>query len=467
MASPKDLPEGIFSLLDTDLYKLTMQCAILKYLPDTQLAHIKITLDELQYLRNTYTYFNDAYLRFLSSFRLHPSKDVKVSWTTIKDTDSADDVGDLRLDIDGLWLHTILYEIPLLALTSEAYFKFCDKDWNHSGQEQKAYEKGLRLLEHGCMFSEFGTRRRRDYHTHDLVMQGLMRATATAQQRGYTGKLTGTSNVHMAMRYGIPAIGTVAHEWFMGIASVTNDYVHANETALRYWVGCFGEGVLGIALTDTFGTPAFLEAFRKSMPTATEASTDTTATQLPNTPRPAVEFTNGVVDVSSSSTTNNNPSPPTNPPTEAPTPNPRTYASLFTGVRQDSGSPLTFINTMRTFYTSLSIPTPKTIVFSDSLNIDLCLTYKRAAEDAGFIPSFGIGTFFTNDFTRVGDAGEKSTPLNIVIKLATANGRPAVKISDNVGKNTGEEGAVRAVKETLGYVEVEWGDGDEGRRWGG
>ena len=36
------LPDGIFSILDTDLYKLTMQCAILKYLPDVRECFPKI-----------------------------------------------------------------------------------------------------------------------------------------------------------------------------------------------------------------------------------------------------------------------------------------------------------------------------------------------------------------------------------------------------------------------------------------
>ena len=418
-----------------------------------------MTLDELLYLRNTCTYFSDAYLRFLSSFRLQPSKEVKVSWTPLKDTRSADDVGDLHLEVGGLWLHTILYEIPLLALTSEAYFKFCDKDWNYDGQEQKAYEKGLKLLEHGCMFSEFGTRRRRDYRTHELVMQGLTRAAATAKEQGWAGKLTGTSNVHMAMRSGVPPVGTVAHEWFMGIASVTNDYVHANETALRYWVGCFGEGVLGIALTDTFGTPIFLKAFRKSMPTKAEAELNTVATQLPTAPRPAVELSDGVVDVNSSINESI-------PDTHNDKATPKSYAETFTGVRQDSGNPLEFITLMRDFYSSLGITSKKTIVFSDSLNIDLCLQYKAAAESAGFLPTFGVGTFFTNDFSHLTTA-KKSHPLNIVIKLSSANGQPAIKISDNVGKNTGDSEIVRSVKETLGYIEKKWAEGDEKTRWGG
>lgn len=348
-----------------------------------------MTLDELEFLRTTCTYFNNNYLRFLSSFRLQPSKQVKISWTPVNDTGSGEDVGDLHIDVGGLWLHTILYEIPLLALTSEAYFKFCDTDWTHDGQQGLAYDKGKKLLEHGCLFSEFGTRRRRDYHTHEMAMQGLTRAAATAKEKGWAGKLTGTSNVHMAMKYGIPPVGTVAHEWFMGIASVTNDYVHANETALRYWVGCFGEGILGIALTDTFGTPTFLKAFKKSMPTRAEAELNTVSTQIPAAPRPAVELADGVIDVKSTS----NASIPADLTKVAKCP---TYAQTFTGVRQDSGNPLMFVKLMRDFYDSEGIKDKKTIVFSDSLNIELCFEYMQAAKEAGFNPTFGIGTFLTS-----------------------------------------------------------------------
>ena len=307
----------------------------------------------------------------------------------LNDTGSAKDLGDIHFDVGGLWLHTILYEVPLLALTSEAYFRFCDKDWSHEGQEEKAYVKGIKLMEHGCVFSEFGTRRRRDYHTHDLVMQGLVRAARIASEQKWKGKLSGTSNIHFAMKYGVPPVGTVAHEWFMGIASITNDYEHANETALRYWVGCFGEGVLGIALTDTFGTPVFLKAFKKSLPTVAQAEVDTTDTQLPSAPLPAMSATHTVVDTTSSGyqssqlhVTNVDP--------------PRSYAQTFTGVRQDSGNPLEFIKVMRDFYDSEGITDKKTIVFSDSLNIERCLEYMHVAEEAGFNPTFGIGTFLTS-----------------------------------------------------------------------
>ena len=331
-------------------------------------------------MKSTCPYFNESYLRFLGSFHLRPSKAVQSSWSPSNDTGSAEDVGELKLHVVGLWLDTILYEIPLLALTSEAYFKFCDKDWDYGGQEEKAYSKGMTLIEGGCVFSEFGTRRRRDYHTQDLVMQGLKQAAHEGIQRESNGKLSGTSNVHFAMKYGLPPVGTVAHEWFMGIASIT-DYEHANETALRYWVGCFGEGVLGIALTDTFGTPIFLKAFKQTMPTSARAKTNAVTTRIPiATSMPGTKSGTTTDDVMHKDEE-------------------RSYAEIFQGVRQDSGDPLEFVKLMRDFYDSQGITDKKIIVFSDSLNIELCLEYKKAAEEAGFLPTFGVGTFLTSKFT--------------------------------------------------------------------
>ncbi len=162
----------------------------------------------------------------------------------------------------------------------------------------------------------------------------------------------------------------------------------------------------------------------------------------------------------------------------------KTYAQTFVGVRQDSGDPAGFVKIMRDFYDSVGIKDKKIIVFSDSLNIELCLEYMQAAEEAGFQPTFGVGTFLTSkshppsrpgniyllttyldDFVHESN-GKKSVPLNIVIKLSSAGGRPAVKISDNVGKNTGDTKTVQEVKERLGYVEKKWEGGDEKSRWG-
>lgn len=356
------------------------------------------------------------------------------------------------MEIKGLWVETILYEIPLLALTSEAYFRFMDTDWTYDGQEQKAYDKGMRLLEGGCIASEFGTRRRRDYHTQALVFRGLVKASKEGERLGLPGQISGTSNVHLAMRFNIPPIGTVAHEWFMGIAALTNDYEHATETALSYWVGCFGAGVLGIALTDTFGTEIFLRAFGKPIPRVTSTLATVSST--------AINSSTSETDHLGST------APPIHAPVtdapDAPTP---TFAQVFTGVRQDSGDPATFVQTMRAFYDAQGITETKTIVFSDALNVDLCLRYKAISEAAGFHPTFGVGTNLTNDFVHL-KTGKKSVPMNIVIKLSSAAGRAAIKISDNIGKNTGDEATVLDVKRRLGYVEHAWKGGDEATRWG-
>lgn len=403
----------------------------------------------MQFLTQHCKYLNSTYLDFLKDFRLHPREEVAVTFIPVgDDTGAPTDLGDIDIAIKGRWVDTILYEIPILALTSEAYFKFMDKDWSYDGQQEKAHGKGIALLEAGCVFSEFGTRRRRDYHTQALVFRGLVQASEHAKERGLSGKLSGTSNVHLAMRFGIPPVGTVAHEWFMGIAAIKNDYPRATEEALRHWIGCFGEGVLGIALTDTFGTPEFLKAFSK------------TVERHPDAP----------------------------PASAGASEEPKTYAQVFAGVRQDSGDPTEFVKTMRKFYDSVAVKDKKTIVFSDSLDIERCLEYKKVAEEAGFTPTFGVGTFLTNDFTRLSD-GSKSTPMNIVIKLSSADNNQAVKIryvnmlmpslerawlakeltfglSDNIGKNTGDKETVEKVKRELGYIEKDWQEGDESKRWG-
>ena len=350
-----------------------------------------MTPQELRYLKTTCSYFNGSYLKFLGEFRLCPSKQVRVTFQPSHDTGSEEDVGEIGIQVEGQWLDTILYETPLLALTSEAYFRFCDKNWDYNHQEEKAYDKGVELMENGCIFSEFGTRRRRDYHTQELVLKGLARAADTATANGWTGKLSGSSNVHFAMKYGIPPVGTVAHEWFMGIASIEDDYEHANESALRYWVGCFGEGVLGIALTDTFGTPSFLKAFKSIMPTSARAE-DGTSTRIPGAAHSSAPFSNGHSN-GEGSTTNGPGSNGIINPGEG-----RSYAQIFSGVRQDSGDPMAFIKMMRDFYDSEGITEKKNIVFSDSLNVERCLKYMHAAKEAGFLPTFGIGTFLTSRF---------------------------------------------------------------------
>ena len=354
-----------------------------------ELGNISLSIDEYRFLKTHCPYLTPDYLEYLQDFRLRPREQVLTTFTPVGDDTGADsDIGDIDIKIQGSWSGTILYEIPILALTSEAYFRFMDTDWNYDGQEEQAFAKGMQLLEAGCITSEFGTRRRRDYHTQALVFRGLVKASKEAATKGLPGKLSGTSNVHLAMRFGIPPVGTVAHEWFMGTAAIIGDYKRATEEALRHWVSCFGSN-LAIALTDTFGTEEFLRSFSQPIrPVHGGVSAD--AFQKPD----------GSM---------------------------KTYAEMFTGVRQDSGDPAEYVKMMRTYYDQQGVKDKKVIVFSDSLNIERCLEYKRIADDLGFQPTFGVGTFLTNDFTHL-KTGKKSVPLNIVIKLSSAAGRPAIKI---------------------------------------
>lgn len=92
----------------------------------------------------------------------------------------------------------------------------------------------------------------------DMIMRGLVEANKAAGAG--KGKLMGTSNVHLAQKYGLQPIGTIAHEWIMGIAALEG-YEGANGRAMDLWDQTYPSHVLGIALTDTFSTKPFFTDF--------------------------------------------------------------------------------------------------------------------------------------------------------------------------------------------------------------
>ncbi|CCD25035.1 nicotinate phosphoribosyltransferase NDAI_0E02180 [Naumovozyma dairenensis CBS 421] len=423
----------ITSLLDTDMYKITMHAAVFTNFPNANviykytnrssqmsfnepainwlkeqikyLADLRFQPDEIAYLKEVIPYLPNDYLEYIGSenFALDPSSQIKFSSTQKPGTNHYD----INLLIEGNWKDTILYEIPLLALVSEAYFKFVDTDWDYTNQIENAQQKAKKLFQGGLQFSEFGTRRRRSLKTQDLVLQGILKAINEDISKGYDKLLLGTSNVLFAKNFGLKPIGTVAHEWVMGVAAISNDYINANKDSMDYWIKTFGAQNAGLALTDTFGTDDFLKSFY----------------------------------------------PP--------------YSDAYVGVRQDSGDPEKYAEKIAHHYLDvLKLPKfSKSICFSDSLNVEKAIKYNDAAQRNGLLATFGIGTHFTNDFQKKSNPNEKSEPLNIVIKLLKVNGNHAVKISDNLGKNMGDPATVRRVKEELGYIEHKWSGDNEAHRW--
>lgn len=421
----------ITSFLDTDLYKLTMHAAVFTNFPDAEvvykytnrssqltfnissiewlrqqfefLGHLRFTTEEAEYLQKEIPCLPQNYLDFIQNFKLDPKR--QLCFTTER-VEGTKDQYNLEVLVKGKWIDTILYEIPLLALISEAYFKFVDTDWTYNGQLENAQAKATKLFKHGIKFSEFGSRRRRSKNTHDLIMQGIMKAVEENPDE-YEKLLLGTSNVLFAKKFNLRPIGTVAHEWVMGIAAITNDYIHANKNAMEYWIRTFGPENAGLALTDTFGTDDFLRSFK----------------------------------------------PP--------------YSDAYIGVRQDSGDPLEYTKKIAHHYHDvLELPKfSKIICYSDSLNVEKAIQYAHAAHENGLLATFGIGTNFTNDFQKKSNPSVKSEPLNIVIKLLEVNSNHAIKISDNLGKNMGDPKTVGKVKQELGYVEKTWNGDNEAHRW--
>ncbi|KAF8810247.1 nicotinate phosphoribosyltransferase [Phlegmacium glaucopus] len=327
-------------------------------------SSVFLTESELKWLRQTCPHLTPTYLAYLSSYRYKPEQ-TKINYIPVT------------------------WEVPLMACLSELYFQVVVVDWSYGHQDNIAYEKAKTLLEANCHFTELGTRPRRSYKAHDIIVKAMIRASKEVQS---TGGFSGTSNVHLAHKYNLRPIGTIAHEWFMGVAAL-NDYKDANSTALSLWEEIYGDknGPL-IAVTDTFTTKCFLREFMAEPE----------------------------------------------------------RAHRWAGVRHDSGDPFAFAPNVKAMYNSIGIGhESKTLMYSDALTIDKCLAIKKQCDELGFYKvSFGIGTSLTNDFRSLSDGG-KSKPLDIVIKLSSVDSKPCVKLSDNPTKTTGDKGTVDLVKRII------------------
>jgi nicotinate phosphoribosyltransferase len=258
------------SILDNDFYKITMQCAVVKLFPDVlaqyefinrgehkfptgfaealhnevkKMSQLALTIEEKEFLKTSCPYLNPAYLDFLEGYRYNPDE-VCISQHGHQ----------LSVIIKGYWYRTILWEVPLLALISELFYKL-------SGQTRisddaivhKTDAKMQTFTLFDTTIAEFGTRRRHSFEVQNIVMQTL--------QRYYDKGFVGTSNIHLAHQHGTRIIGTHAHEWFM-YHGARYGYKSANHLGLKHWVDVY-QGDLGIALSDTYTSDVFFSQFSK------------------------------------------------------------------------------------------------------------------------------------------------------------------------------------------------------------
>ncbi len=392
---------------DDDLYKLSMCCAVIDNFPRAMVKYafvdrnntvypegfadelsrqvetlegVKITQDEIDFLKRKCYYLPNWFYPYLKGFRF--DKKWVNTWQ--------DEEGHLHLEIEGYWANTILLEVKLLAIISELFYIMTGQTGklDYDRCYTKAYEKAERLLGAGCVFTDFGTRRRASFQSEDVVVKAMSECQKSKQ---WEGTFVGTSNVYLAMKYDLTPVGTMAHEFVCAIAAMYGPQM-ANYKAMEAWRNTF-RGALGTFLYDSFGWHVFSLNFSED------------------------------------------------------------FANLFKGLRIDSGDNFEQLQLIVEKYRSLGIdPRSKQVIFSNALDTDRAIKIHEYAKDY-CLPSFGIGTHFTNDFEGI-------APMNIVIKLVAAKITESwdfyidtCKLSEDKGKHTGRPEVIRRYMDIVHFEE--------------
>lgn len=400
---PLDEEKYIINYLsDTDVYKISMTQCLLHKRPNewakwkwklrTKDVHLGYLVDavnrevdhlctlrwqpfELNALSKIY-YIKPDYVDWLEDFRLK-RKYIKITRRG----------EDLEIEAEGPQLKVTWFEIYVMEIIQELYLRQFEFDFDKAKQNLKdAVDKFNAAIDSGLKFTfaDFGARRRHSFAWQDYAV-------------GYMAKnckcFVGTSNLYFAIKYGVKAIGTFAHEMYALFQGLNDVPIRQSQKAVfDAWTQEY-RGDLGIALSDNFGFIPFLRDFDKF------------------------------------------------------------YAKLFDGCRHDSGDPIIWGEMLIAHYKALGIdPTTKTGCWSDSLDVDKAI--KIAQHFNGRIKiSFGIGTYFmANLVTQT--AGIK--PLSMVMKVVKVNGKDVVKLSDCPEKNMCESPTyVEYVKDVFDYIPLD------------
>ena len=264
----------ISSLLDTDLYKFTMMQVVLHHFPGAQveyrfkcrnddvdltpyideiraeiaaLCRLRFQEQELNYLRS-FRFIKSDFVDFLDLFHLN-EKYISV-------TPSPANNGEIEIQVKGPWLHTILFEVPVLAIVNEVYFRATQRAPDYATGRQRLRDKIALLTDNpsleGCKIADYGTRRRFSRSWHMEVIQVLK------EQMG--PHFAGTSNVLFAMQHNLTPLGTMAHEYLQACQALGPRLRDSQIYGFEMWAREY-RGDLGIALSDVYGMDAFLRDF--------------------------------------------------------------------------------------------------------------------------------------------------------------------------------------------------------------
>ncbi|TKI07508.1 nicotinate phosphoribosyltransferase [Martelella alba] len=387
------------SILDTDAYKLHMQQAVYhRYGEVTVAAEFRCRGDDLlgEYAGEISAQIdmmrrlavNDQEMDYLA--RLPFFRRDYLAWLRGFRYDPGqvsvrDHNGKLDIRIVGPWQEVILWEVPLLAVISEVVHRRRSpcSAGNMALAQLRQKLRHFREVSQDVDISHF---KLMDFGTRRRFSRQVQYDVVAELQRDFP-HLIGTSNYDLARRLSLAPVGTQAHEWFQAHQQISPVLANSQRAALQAWLDEYPDQ-LGIALTDCITMDAFLRDFGEE------------------------------------------------------------FARRYQGLRHDSGDPVEWGEKAIRHYETLGIdPLSKTLVFSDSLDLDKALAlYRHFWRRINLV--FGIGTRLTCDIPGV-------NPLNIVIKLVECNGKPVAKLSDSPGKTMCHDKAfVRALREAFALPHV-------------
>lgn len=298
------------------------------------MPHVIVSEEEIQFMKKRMYYLPEWYFTFLRGYRFNPHE-VSVS---------QDEEGHLSINIRGKWYSAIMWEMPILSIVSELMhiLRGDIKRYNPTRERERAILKTRQILSSGLVLGDMGTRRRLSYDHQDLVIRTMKEVS---DEGGYTdevgnfhpwtGKFTGTSNVYLAMKYDLKAIGTMSHQLIEFEENVSGVF-ECNFNVMKKFSDVY-DGDNGIYLYDCFGDRVFFSNLSKRM------------------------------------------------------------AMMFSGLRVDSGDEHEQTEKIIDKYKSLGIdPATKQVVFSNGLDIEKAIAIHKYV-NGRVQDSYGVGTFLTCD----------------------------------------------------------------------